>query len=134
MNPFTLLQSAISAANLWHTYGSAVEKAVSIIKQIDAIDGGGLFEKVEKVLKSNGVDVAALMSAAGSSTDLTTIKGIQNGLNLLLKPNPPLAVDGDYGALTFKAMMQYQDKNGQDPNGVPFPNTMQMMASQLSRL
>jgi Putative peptidoglycan binding domain len=131
MNPLSLLQTLISGLELWQQYGGTVEKAITILNEVDnCIPEQHIISKIEQVLLNNGIDVAAIIATAGGAIDLTSIKGIQNALNVL-GANPQLTVDGLYGADTTAAITAFQQTNSLTANGIPSTETTQAMATQL---
>ncbi len=111
------------------------EKAFSIFDQIDAIDGGGLFDKINAVLLANGINVASMVASAtgtasGGFPDLTTIKGIQTALNTL-GASPVLNVDGSIGTDTAAAILAFQVKQGLDRTRCPDVATVAAIKAKL---
>jgi hypothetical protein len=84
-------------------YGPTAEKVLGVVDQIDAIDGGGLFAKVETVLLRNGIDVEGALAGSVAAMADPVVTAIQVKLNSL-GASPTLEVDGILGPATVRAI------------------------------
>ncbi len=107
-NIITAIQNAVTALGLWEKYGSDVEKAMAIIKAVDAIDNGQIVGKIEAVLLSNGIDVATII--ANLTGMANPVAALQTALNAL-GASPILVVDGIAGPDTLAAIDTWRAKS-----------------------
>jgi murein L,D-transpeptidase YcbB/YkuD len=134
LNPFSLLNNLITAFRLWHQYGGGVEKAITILQQIDACTGRAdyhVIAEVEKILLQNGIDVSAMLAAIGGAIDLTTLKGMQTALNAL-GCTPALTATGILDAPTLAAVSAFQKSQGLTGDSIPGPQTIAAMTAALT--
>lgn len=76
---------------------------------------------------------AAAALAAVYSPDY--VKKVQNGMNQLLKPVPPLDVDGHYGPMTQAAVKKWQEAHGLEvKDGWAGDKTMAAMQVEIAKL
>ncbi|MEO1995593.1 MAG: serine hydrolase, partial [Planctomycetaceae bacterium] len=68
--------------------------------------------------------------AIGATGEL--VEALQRTLNARLKPSPRLAVDGDFGARTEQAVIQFQQSQSVKPNGIVGQTTWSRLGSLLT--
>lgn len=88
--------------------------------------GGALFPEVRPELQSS--------AAIATSFAPEYVKKVQNSLNVLVRPNPPLDVDGHYGKMTQKATKAYQETHDLVADGWAGDKTMAQMAVDLAKV
>jgi hypothetical protein len=54
------------ALQIWEKDGALIKKGIAIFDKLEAIDNGELGEKIDAVLKSEGIDIGAILANAAS--------------------------------------------------------------------
>lgn len=125
-----------------------VFKVLPIIKE--TLSTGLSFNTIGKILESTPLhDFFTSIGAAlfpdvrpelQSSAAITTsfapeyVKKVQNSLNVLVRPSPPLDVDGHYGKMTQQVTKMYQSSHGLDADGWAGDKTMAQLAVDLAKV
>lgn len=52
------------ALQIWEKDGTLIKKGIAIFQKLEAVDNGQLGEKIDAVLKSEGIDVSAILAGA----------------------------------------------------------------------
>jgi peptidoglycan hydrolase-like protein with peptidoglycan-binding domain len=122
---------------------SAIEKIKPIISQGLSINTiGQLFgdSNLKDLLSKLGSvafpDLRSDLQTSAGATVLAPdyVKKVQNNLNVLVKPTPPLDVDGHYGALTQSAAKTYQTSHGLVVDGWVGDATMAKMSEEIAKM
>ena len=64
---FSIFNTIVTAISLWQKYGATAEKAIAIVRDLDALDDGRFFANVNDVLLKNGVDIEKILASVAQA-------------------------------------------------------------------
>jgi hypothetical protein len=136
MNTFSIIQLLLGSASSIKAIYDAAHSNKSVVDEITALSKpvADLLTKFGAEFFPKASPTIALVGGVIAAFDPNTTKWLQGALNILLRPSPNLAADGQYGPKTRAAVEQLQTKLGLTVDGLAGKITQAAIAGALAKL
>lgn len=136
MNVLAIIQLVVGLAPSIKAIYDAATNNAGVVDEIKKLSTplATLLQQVGQEFFPKADPTIAIVGGLIAAFDPNTAKWLQGSMNILLKLNPPLVVDGQYGPKTRAAVEQIQTKFGLKVDGLAGKLTQAAIDSALANL